>query len=517
MPKKKHPKSGPALKNVTPISKILAERELCRRRLLPFVLSNVKNYEAGWVHQEICEKLEEFERKIVARESPRLMLFLPPRHGKSELASTQFPAWFLGRNPEKEIISCSYASGLALSFSRKVRELLRNPKYHGIFPNTMLQQDSQSTENWLTTENGGYLAAGVGGPITGHGAHALLIDDPVKNRADAESATERNKVWDWYSSTAYTRLMPGGGVLLILTRWHVDDLAGRLLHEMKHGGGDEWDIVVYPALAVHDETYRKTDEALHPIRYDEKALRKIKNALAPRDWGALYQQNPSTTEGAIIKRTSWNRWLLKKPPSCEYVIQSYDTAYSKSETADYSVITTWGLFYPDGDYSGHIIAPDGEGNDRSPKFSGEEAHLILLDSVKGRWGFPELKEKAYELYTYWEPDSTIIEAKATGLPLAHEMRRTGIPVQTYTPTRGNDHIVRAHSVSDVFASGFVWAPKNEWANDLIEECHKFPSGKYDDQLDSTVLAVMRFRQGGFVRLITDDDVDFVPRARRTYY
>tara|TARA_R110002096_G_scaffold190674_5_gene371844 strand:- start:952 stop:1884 length:933 start_codon:yes stop_codon:yes gene_type:complete len=310
--------------------------------------------------------------------------------------------------------------------------------------------------------------------------------------------------------------MPGGGVLLILTRWHVDDLAGRLLYEMQHGG-DKWDIVVYPAVAVHDETYRKEGEALHPERYDTDALKRIKSALTARDWGALYQQNPSTEEGAILKRQYWNRWTKKEPPKTEYIIQSYDTAYSKSEQADFSVITTWGLFYPEGDYSEHEIAPDNEDTPRSFMFDGDAAHLILLDADKGRYSFPELKERAYELYSYWEPDSTIIEAKATGLPLAHEMRRAGIPVQTFTPSRGNDKLTRVHSVTDVFASGNVWAPKNSWADDLIEECHRFPAGKYDDQVDSTVQAIIRFRGGGFIRLVTDDDVEFTPRPRRQYY
>ena len=503
---------------VTPIEQELAARQLCRRRLLPFVYRNVKDYDAGWIHQEICEKLEKFEQDILDRKSPRLMLFMPPRHGKSELASTQFPAWFLGRNPAKEVISCSYASGLAMTFSRKVRELLRNPRYQSVFPDTILGKDSQSTEHWETNVGGGYLAAGVGGPITGHGADALIIDDPVKNRADAESPTERNRVWDWYSSTAYTRLMPGGGVLLILTRWHTDDLAGRLLYEMQHNG-EQWEIVVYPAIAVHNELYRKEGEALHPSRYDLTALQRIKKATVARDWGALYQQQPSTEEGAILKRSYWNRWVKKEPPKCEYVIQSYDTAYSKNETADFSVITTWGLFYPEGNYSEHELA---EGFEGECIFDGDEAHMILLDAVKGRWGFPELKDQAYQLYAYWKPDSVVIEGRATGTPLAHEMRKTGIPVQTYTPSRGaigspNNKIARVHAVSDVFASAVMWAPKTEFADDLIEECHRFPAGRYDDQLDSTVQAVTRFRQGGFIRLITDDDVDFTPRAKRVYY
>jgi len=445
------------------------------------------------------------------------MIFLPPRTGKSELASIQFPAWFLGRNPTKEVISSSYSSGLSMSFSRKVRGLLREPKYHSLFPDCQLAKDSQSTEHWETTKTGQYLASGIGTGITGHGAHLLIVDDAVKDRVAAESPAERQTTWDWYSSTAYTRLMPGGGVLVMMTRWHTDDLAGRLLSEMKNKSGDNWEILTYPAIAVHDETYRKTDEPLHPERYDLKALNKIKKALTSRDWGALYQQNPSTEEGAILKRSYWNRWIGSEPPSCEYIIQSYDTAYSKSEQADYSVITTWGLFYPEGNYAKHEVALDENGAPRVTMFNGDEAHIILIDAVKGRWSFPELKDKAYQLYAYWEPDSTIIEGKASGVPLAHEMRKAGIPVQTFTPTRGNDKFTRVHAVTDVFASGYVWAPKNSWADDLIDECHRFPNGKFDDQLDSTVQAIMRFRKGGFVRLITDDDVEFTPRARRSYY
>ena len=394
---------NPTPQQLAEIKQRLATRALCRRRLLPFVLNNVKGYEPGWIHKEICQKLEKFEQDVIDKKSPRLMLFMPPRHGKSELASTQFPGWFLGRNPDKEVIATSYASTLALSFSRKVRELIRSPGYNTLFPKTKLVKDSQSTENWLTTEGGGYLAAGVGGPITGKGADALIIDDPVKNRADAESATERQRVWDWYSSTAYTRLMPGGGVLLILTRWHQDDLAGRLLYEMQHGG-DKWDIIVYPAIAVHKERYREEGEPLNPERYDLEALARIKGALTKRDWGALYQQSPSTEEGSIIKRQDWNRWLDEEPPNCTYIIQSLDTAFDNKSTADYSVITTWGLFYPQGRY------PDAElqltNYDDDHQFDGTDAHLILLDVVRERYSFTELKREAFRLQQHWKPDAT---------------------------------------------------------------------------------------------------------------
>ena len=492
----------------------LASRTLSRRRLLPFVIRNEPDYQPGWVHKEICEKLEEFEQKVVEGKSPRLMLFMPPRHGKSTLASTQFPAWYLGRNPNHEVISCSYSASLALSFSRKVRQVLREPNYQTVFPKTELSKDSQSTENWLTTKGGGYLAAGVGGPITGRGAHVLVIDDPVKNREDAESATDRNKVWDWYSSTAYTRLAPGGGVLVILTRWHVDDLAGRLLAQMR-GDGDKWEILSYPAIAVHDEKFREEGEALHPERYDEDALHKIRRAIGPRDWGALYQQNPVAQEGAILKREYWNRWNSHQPPACEYIIQSYDTAFLKTETADFSSITTWGIFYPEGHLGQHEIREDGEEIDRI--FDGKEAHIILLDAIKGRYSFPELKQKSLELYQFWQPDTVIIEGRGSGMPLTHELRRIGVPVQNYTPARGNDKTMRANSVSDIFASGYVWAPDEDWAEDLIEECHQFPSAPHDDQVDSTTQALLRFRQGGFIRLYSDYEEEYEPRSRKRVY
>jgi len=506
----------PAKKNLVNIQTELANRELCRRKLLPFVERNVKGYQAGWVHKEICEKLEKFEQDVIDRKSPRLMLFMPPRHGKSELASTQFPAWFLGRNPTREIISSSYSASLATSFSRKVRELLRTPKYASVFKDTKLSKDTQSAERWRTDMGGQYLAVGVDGGATGNGADVFIIDDPVKNRTDAESPVEREKAWNWYSSTAYTRLAPGGGVLLILTRWHTDDLAGRLLAEMKAGRGDDWEIVVYPAIAVHDETHRKVGEPLHEDRYNIEALQRIEKVLTSRDWGALYQQNPATEEGAILKASNWNRWEEKTPPKCTYIIQSYDTAFGQSETGDFSVITTWGLFFPDGDYGHHTLNVEAHGGETY--FSGDEAHIILLDRVKGRYPFPELKDRAVMLYHYWSPDSIIIEQKASGAPLTQELRLMGIPVQGFTPSRGNDKMTRVHSVSDLFASGYIWAPRNEWADDLIEECHKFPAGSNDDQVDSTVQALMRFRQGGFIRLASDDILDeYVAPKQRVYY
>src|SRR5690606_32030379 len=280
----------------------LARRELAKNHLLPFILRFNATYQPGWVHKDICDKLEWFSAAVAAGESPRLMIFMPPRHGKSEIGSRNFPAWHLGRYPHHEFIGCSYGSDLANGFSRKVRDLVKDTAYSAVFDQCAINKDSQSVEAWLTTKGGGYAAAGVGGPITGRGAHVLLIDDPIKNREDAESAQKREAVWDWYTSTAYTRLAPGGGVLLILTRWHDDDLAGRLLKKMAEGEGDQWVVVEYPAQAVHDELFRKAGEPLHPARYDHDALERIKRAVGPRDWQALYQQNPTPEDGDYFNK-----------------------------------------------------------------------------------------------------------------------------------------------------------------------------------------------------------------------
>jgi len=491
------------------IQKELAERTICRKRLLPFVKRNIPKYQAGWIHKEICEKLEQFERDIIAKKSPRLMLFMPPRHGKSELASIQFPAWFMGRNPDREIIASSYASTLALSFSKKVRALIQEQSFEHVFPDCQLDKDSKSAENWNTTKNGSYLSAGAGGGITGRGADCLIIDDPVKNREEADSSTQREVIGNWYSSTARTRLEPGGGVLLILTRWHNDDLAGRLLYDMQHGG-EQWEVIVYPASAVHDEKYRKIGEALHPARYDEEALALIKSSLTARDWSALYQQSPSIESGSILRRDHWNRWDSDTMPEISYIIQSMDTAYSAKEQADFSVISTWGLFYPDGYFDIQLLSSIYDEDD-GHRFDGKVGHLILMDVMKKRLSFPDLKKEAYRLHDYWQPDSTIIEAKASGMPLAHEMRQAGIPVNTFSPGKGTDKVTRANSASVLLENGLVWAPVNDWADDLIEECHNFPMGKYDDQVDTTTAAFIRFRKGGLLRLTSDDRSDYVPR------
>lgn len=458
------PVKSPELTVKEQAQKELASRILSRKRLLPFVEKFNPDYNAGWVHKDVCKRLEQFSRDVVDQKSPRLMLFMPPRHGKSTLASVSFPAWHLGRNPEHEFISCSYSGSLAMGFSRKVRQVLREPTYKAVFK-TRLDPDSQSAEAWLTTAGGGFVAAGVGGGITGKGAHVLVIDDPVKNREDAESQNNRDANWDWYTSTAYTRLAPGGGVLVILTRWHDDDLAGRLLKSALQGG-DEWEVVRYPAIAEEDEEFRKAGEALHPERYSVEALRRIEKAVGPRDWSALYQQNPVADDGQYFTRGMVNYY---DPEDIDEDAMRYycawDLAIGKNDRNDYSVGIVVGI------------------NDRDDMF--------VMDVVRGRFDGFELVERILDLYEQWKPSIIGIEKghieMALGPFLEKRVRERGL-FEAYfkdLKTGRRDKEARARAIQGRMQQGKVYFPRDAaFSGPLIAELLRFPNGTHDDQVDA---------------------------------
>jgi len=407
----------------------------------------------------------------------RLIVNLPPRHTKSELASYLFPAFILGRDPRIQIIEATHTAELAVKFGRKVRDLVDDERYRELFPDVALKADSKAAGRWDTNKGGTYFAAGVGGTITGRGADLLVIDDPhTENDAMSELALEN--AWEWYQSGPRTRLQPGGAIVVVMTRWGTNDLTARLLKAQKSHRADKWEVIEFPAILP-------SGRPLWPEYWKMEELLAVKASLSAQKWNALYQQQPTNDEGAILKREWWRVWPHDDPPVVNYIIQSMDTAYSKKETADFSVITTWGVFWPDED-------------------SG--ANIILLDVKKGRWDFPELKRIAKEQYEYWQPDNVLIEAKATGVSLQQELRRMSIPVTMYSPggrKAGTDKISRANAVAPMFEAGMVWAPDTDWAEALVEECAAFPNGDNDDQVDSTVQAMMRFRQGNFVALKTD--------------
>tara|TARA_R110001592_G_scaffold55600_1_gene169782 strand:+ start:1591 stop:3162 length:1572 start_codon:yes stop_codon:yes gene_type:complete len=445
--------------------KELASRILSRKRLLPFVEKFNPDYQAGWVHKDICQRLEKFSDDVANQKSPRLMLFMPPRHGKSTLASIAFPAWHIGRHPHQEFISCSYSGSLSMTFSRKVRQLLREPSYKKVFEKTRLDADSQSIESWLTTSGGGYVAAGVGGGITGKGAHVLVIDDPVKNREDAESENNREATWDWYTSTAYTRLAPGGGILVILTRWHDDDLAGRLLTAGENGA-DQWEVVKYPAIAEHDEEFREEGEPLHADRYDVPSLDMIRKAIGPRDWTALYQQNPVSDEGDYFTREMiqyYERDELEQDSLRFYC--AWDLAIGQKDRNDYTV--------------GLVVGVD------------EYDNLFIVDIVRGKYDGFEIVEKILDLYEMWRPGIIGIEKghieMAIGPFLQKRVAERGLHEAYFKDLKvgRRDKEARARAIQGRMQQGMVYFPKEAiWTGPLVAELLRFPNGTHDDQVDA---------------------------------
>ena len=430
----------------------------------------------GRHHALMAKKFEE----IAEGKTKRLIINMPPRHTKSEFASFMLPAWFLGRFPGKKIIQCSNTAELAVGFGRKVRNLVDSEVYAKIFPNVALRSDSKAAGRWSTNANGEYFAIGVGGTVTGKGADLLIIDDPHSEQEAALAAGDPSvydKVFEWYTSGPRQRLQPGGSIVVVMTRWAKRDLTGRILQSMTDRDGDEWEIIELPAILP-------SEKPLWPEFWSFDELSKLRIELPLSKWQAQYQQDPTSEEGALVKREWWQEWEGENPPYCQFIIQSWDTAFTKNERSDYSACTTWGVFYKDE-------------NENDP-------HIILLDALKERMEFPELKARALEYYQEWQPDAFIIEAKASGAPLVFELRRMGIPVQEFTPTRGNDKISRLNSVTDLFASGKVWAPRKRWAEEVIEEMAAFPNSDHDDLVDSSTQALIRFRKGGFVNLPTDE-------------
>ena len=471
-------------------------RESGDANFLDFVHTMWPTFIDGAHHKLMAKKFQE----IAEGKLKRLIINMPPRHTKSEFASYMLPAWYLGKYPGKKIIQCSNTAELAVGFGRKVRNLVDSDVYKKIFPNVGLKSDSKAAGRWSTSGNGEYFAIGVGGTVTGKGADLLIIDDPHSEQEAAIASTNPevyDKVYEWYSSGPRQRLQPGGAIVIVMTRWAKRDLTGRILKAAEERDGDRWEVINLPAILP-------SEKPLWPQFWSLEELEALRSELPPAKWNAQYQQQPTSEEGAIVKREWWKVWEQERPPQCEFVIQSWDTAFTKNERSDYSACTTWGVFHKDEDE--------------------KDVNIILLDAFKDKMEFPELKQKAKEMYEEWEPDSCIIEAKASGAPLIQELNKQGgMFIRGYTPTRGkagqsNDKIARLNVIAPIFQAGKVWAPETRWADEVIEEMARFPNAEHDDLVDSSVQALMRFRQGGFLRLDTDDEDDDIGfRRKRVYY
>ena len=463
-------------------------RQRAKDDFMVFVKHVYDGFIEGTHHKQVAEKFE----KLAKNPGSRIIVNMPPRHTKSEFASYLLPAWLIGKNPELKIIQTTHTAELAVRFGRKVRNLMELEIYKQVFPEVELRADSKAAGRWETGQGGEYFAAGVGGAITGRGADLLIIDDPHSEQ-DALSETAMENAYEWYTSGPRQRLQPGGSIVVVMTRWSLKDLTGKLIKaQASDVMSDQWDVIEFPAILP-------SDNILWPEFWKKDELLRVKASLSLSKWNAQWQQNPTAEEGAIIKKEWWNKWEDETIPPVSYIMQSYDTAFSKKETADYSAITTWGVFQPE---------------------EGGADNIVLMDAKRGRWDFPELKEKAMEEYEYWDPDMVLIEAKATGTPLTDELRRMGIPVVNYTPSRGNDKHTRMHMVAPMFESGKVWAPEKRFAEDVIDECAAFPNGDYDDFCDSMSMALIRYRKGGFVHLDSDEEdseSSFSLHASRQYY
>ena len=464
---------------------ILEKQQKAKDNFMDFVKMMWPSFIGGRHHQMVAEKLE-----AVARgELKRLIINMPPRHTKSEFASYLFPAWMIGRRPDMKIMQATHTADLSIRFGRKVKNLMETKEYQGLF-DVRLRSDSKAAYRWETDDGGEYYAAGVGGNIAGRGADLFIVDDPHSEQ-DAMSPTALENAWDWYTSGPRQRLQPGGAIILVMTRWGENDLTARLLKQAgRDPKADQWEVIELPAIL-------DSGEALWPEYWKLEELEKIKASIPLTQWNAQYMQQPTSDTAAIIKREWWRPWSKDNVPRLQYVMQSYDTAFLKTRTADFTSIQTWGVFYPEEGYAPNVI---------------------LLDAKKGRWEFPDLKRIAYEESKYWDPEVILVEAKAAGLPLTQELRSSGLPVVNFTPSRGNDKHARMNSVAPLFEAGLVWYPETSWAEEVIEEMAAFPFGEHDDHCDAATQALMRFRQGGFLTHPEDLVVERAEReVKRIYY
>ena len=446
------------------------------------------------------KKLARIFTDVIEGRKKRVIINIAPRMGKSEFSSYLFPAYFLGKYPEKKIIMGTHTAGLSEDFGRRIRNLIDGEDYREIFPATVVADDQKAAGKWSTSSGGQYYAAGVGGALAGRGADLFVIDDPHSEQdVKTNSRLAFDTAWSWFQTGPLQRLMPGGAIIIIMTRWSLLDLTGRLItYQTKNPDSIPWEIVELPAILETEQPDGTTGEkSLWPEQWPLESLKATRASLDPKYWNAQYMQQPTADSSALVSRKDWRIWQGDDPPRCDYVIQSWDTAFEAKNSADYSACTTWGVFY-------------NEEEDNSPQ-------VILLDAFKDRMAFPELKQVALKHYKEWEPDAFVVEKKAAGAPLIQELRSMGIPVQEFSPSRGNDKVVRLNAVADLFTSGKVWAPDTRWAREVIEEVAAFPVGEHDDFVDTTTQALLRYRQGGFIPLDSDEQDDRIQTRRRAAY
>jgi predicted phage terminase large subunit-like protein len=500
--------------------------DAAQKDLLAYCMLMNPNFIVGPHHRYMADKLMAVRRG----EIKRLMIFIAPRSTKSLMSSVYFPSWCLGQMPSWQIMSVSYSGDLARDWGREVRNIIRSDEYGAVYQDVGLRADSQSAGRWHTSAGGVYTSAGITGGIAGRGANLAIIDDPLSEQ-DAWSKTAREHVIRWYPGGLRTRLMPGGRIVVIQTRWHEEDLSGFLLAEStKNPQSDKWEVIKIPAILDEqsalflgnareelieqgyiNENYPeiKAGETYWPVApeyqnvdaqlrgWKTEELLKTKQNTPPYQWSALYMQTPTPEEGGILKKEWWKEWTHPSPPICDYIIISADTAFETKESSDYSAFTIWGVFRDDHDLP----------------------NLMLLGAKKDRWIFPDLRDEAKRLYKFHDPDMFLIEKKASGQSLLQELNATGIPAMPFEPER--DKVARAHSCTPTFHSGKIWYPSGKrWAQEVIDECATFPNGMWDDYVDTTTQAIIWLRRGAWVSTEADDFGDeehTKTRKQRKFY
>jgi len=468
---------------VTSALDILAEANRVARResLLEFVRDATPGYVAGWFHRLICAELQEFSRAVAAGERPRLMIFMPPRHGKSQIASRCFPAWHLGQagNAGDEVMLVSYSADLANSFSYECRDIVRRDWYRETFPEMRLSEDRASVVRWRTTSGGGLNPVGVSGSIVGSGADVLCIDDVLKSEQQAMSPAHRQMIWDRYRSSIYNRLSPKGGILLLMTRWHDEDLPGRLLAESRTGG-DKWKVLKFPAIATEDEAHRKRGEALHPERFPIEVLEQIRQVTGPHEWASLYQQDPAPEGGEYVRRDWIQRFDLAAVMQdmthvWDAVCISWDTAFKSTVRSDRCAVCVFGRKGP---------------------------HLYLLHAWAGKLDFGALCDKAAALAREWSVEhvksrriDVVIESRANGMGVIRYLQtHAGVHnVRGFDPMIYGSKIQRANISAGWFQGRRIFVPDDDrrypWVEATIAAWLRFPASG-EDEVDAMSQAVI---------------------------
>jgi predicted phage terminase large subunit-like protein len=467
--------------------------EPVRRNFLPFLRHMWPGFIEGRHHTAIANAFE----RIANGTLKRLIINLGPRHGKSEATSVYLPAWYLGHFPAHKVITATHTEKLSVSFGRRVRNLIKEPEYQELFPQTQIAKDSKAAGQWTTTMGGTYYAIGTEGKLAGRGANLLIIDDPHSEQDVLSGGdTHFDKTYEWYMTGPRQRLQPGAAIIINQTRWGKRDLTGKLLALARQDkDADQWEVLSLPAILPDGN-------ALFPEFWPLRELEQLKRNLPPGRWNAQYQQNPTSEESAIVRSNWWQRWD-RRAPKCVFTVSAWDTSFGESKKGDPSANTLWGVFHPCKEPGMPRTAP--------------AYGMILLDAYEARLTFPDLKQRVLEMWRQHKPDCLSIEAKTAGAPLIQELQRMGLPVyRDGSAHAGNDKLTRLNAVSDLFRSGLVWyLPSVILAPRVIEQFGTYPDTEHDDLMDTGVQALERFRQGGWIEMDTDwtaepeDDPDLV--------